>query len=96
MTAVSLPDLRRHIVAAQGYATRRRRGTAADVEAVVGRLSCVQLDSIAAVARSHRLTLLSRVGLYPPGTVSSLLGHRPPVRVLGTRGLSAARSSCGR
>ncbi len=75
MSALPLPVLRRHAVAAQGYATRRRRGTAADVEAAVTRLSCVQLDSIAAVARSHRLTLLSRVGVYPPGTVSALLGQ---------------------
>jgi len=73
VSALSLPALRRHVVAAQGYATRRRRGTAADVEAAVRRLSCVQLDSISAVARSHRLTLLSRVGAYPPGTVSQLL-----------------------
>jgi uncharacterized protein YcaQ len=73
VSALSLPALRRHVVAAQGYVTRRRRGTAGDVETAVVRLSCVQLDSIAAVARSHRLTLLSRVGLYPPGTVSRLL-----------------------
>jgi uncharacterized protein len=73
VSALPLPALRRHIVAAQGYATRRRRGTAAEVEATVARLTCVQLDSIAAVARSHRLTLLSRVGLYPPNTVPKLL-----------------------
>ena len=33
----------------------------------------MQLDSISTVDRSHRLTLLSRVGRYPPGTVSRLL-----------------------
>jgi uncharacterized protein YcaQ len=73
VTALSVPALRRHVVAAQGYSTRHRRAGAEDVCAVVGRLSCVQLDSISTVARSHRLTLLSRVGTYPPGTVSALL-----------------------
>ena len=37
------------------------------------RLSCVQLDSIATVDRSHRLVLASRVGAVPPGTTSALL-----------------------
>jgi uncharacterized protein YcaQ len=74
VTALPAPALRRYVVAAQGYSTRDRRAGADDVEAAVHRLACVQLDSIAAVARSHRLTLLSRVGTYPPGTVSALLG----------------------
>ena len=74
MTPLSAVALRRHVVAAQGYVTRPRRGKAADVEAAVARLGCVQLDSISTVARSHRLTLLSRVGTYPAGTVSTLLG----------------------
>jgi uncharacterized protein YcaQ len=74
VTALSVPALRRHVVAAQGYSTRHRRAGADEVGAAVARLSCVQLDSISAVARSHRLTLLSRVGTYPPGTVSALLG----------------------
>ncbi len=39
------------------------------------RLSCVQLDSIAAVERSHRIVLGARVGHYPRGTVSRLLGE---------------------
>ncbi|HEY2788891.1 MAG TPA: crosslink repair DNA glycosylase YcaQ family protein, partial [Gaiellales bacterium] len=73
MTALSVPALRRHVVAAQGYSTRDRRAGADEVCAAVTRLACVQLDSISAVARSHRLTLLSRVGTYPPGTVSGLL-----------------------
>jgi uncharacterized protein len=73
VTTLPLAALRRHVVAAQGYGTRHRRAEADDVAAAVKRLSCVQLDSISAVARSHRLTLLSRVGVYPDGTVSALL-----------------------
>jgi uncharacterized protein YcaQ len=71
---VSLAQLRRYVVAHQGYATRFRRGRAADVAATIRRLGCVQLDSISAVDRAHRLTLTSRVGAYPRGTVSRLLG----------------------
>ncbi len=62
-------------MAAQEYAGGARRGTAADVAATVARLSCVQLDSITAVERSHRIVLGSRVGAYPRGTVSRLLAE---------------------
>jgi uncharacterized protein YcaQ len=72
---VSLPDLRRYVVAHQRFATRFRRGSARDVEDTVRRLRCVQLDSISTVERAHRLTLTSRVGWYRPGTVSRLLGR---------------------
>jgi uncharacterized protein YcaQ len=70
---VSLAQLRRYVVAHQGYATRFRRARAADVVEMVRRLSCVQLDSISTVDRAHRLTLTSRVGAFPRGTVSRLL-----------------------
>jgi uncharacterized protein YcaQ len=70
---VSLAQLRRYVVAHQGYATRFRRGRAADVAATIRRLACVQLDSISAVARAHRLTLTSRIGAYPEAAVSRLL-----------------------
>lgn len=60
-------------VAAQRYAARRRRATSEDVAATVSRLSCVQLDSISAVERSHRLVLSARAGEYARGTVSELL-----------------------
>jgi uncharacterized protein len=72
---ISLTELRRLVVAAQGYATRARRATASDVEEAIRRASCIQLDSITAVERSHRIALGSRVGTYPRETVSRLLGE---------------------
>ncbi len=73
METISLAQLRRYVVAHQGYATRFRRARAADVEAAVRRLRAVQLDSISTVDRAHRLTLTSRVGAYPERAVSRLL-----------------------
>src|SRR5207302_132166 len=70
---ISLAELRRYVVAHQGYATRFRRGRTADVVATIRRLGCVQLDSISTVDRAHRLTLGSRIGAYPKATVSRLL-----------------------
>ena len=75
MRTISLTALRRLVVGAQGFATRTRRGTPQEVEDAIRRLSCVQLDSITAVERSHRITLGSRVGAYPRETVSRLLGE---------------------
>jgi hypothetical protein len=70
---LSLAEVRRRAVAAQGYAARARRARPAEVEQTVERLGAVQLDSISAVERSHRITLASRIGAYPRGTVSRLL-----------------------
>jgi uncharacterized protein YcaQ len=72
---VSTAELRHRAVAAQGYASRTRRGRPAEVAAAIDRLGSVQLDSISAVERSHRITLAGRVGSYPRGTVSKLLGQ---------------------
>ncbi|MGZ4352639.1 MAG: winged helix-turn-helix domain-containing protein [Gaiellaceae bacterium] len=70
---VTLPELRRYVVAHQGYATRPRNARDADVEAEIRRLSAVQLDSISAVDRAHRLTLASRVGRFSDQAVTRLL-----------------------
>jgi hypothetical protein len=70
---VGVAAVRRLVLSAQAYAVRRRRGGRKEVEAAIRRLSCVQLDSISAVERSHRITLASRVGAYPKGTVPGLL-----------------------
>jgi uncharacterized protein YcaQ len=72
-TPSSLAQVRRLVVAQQGFAARFRRGTKADVEATIRRLSAVQLDSISTVGRAHLLTLGSRVGAFDPETVPQLL-----------------------
>ena len=72
-TTATLAEIRRTIVAAQGYAARFRRAGAEDVEAAIRRLTAVQLDSISAVDRAHRLTLSARVGAFDPEVVPTLL-----------------------
>jgi len=72
---IPLPALRRHVVAWQGFSTRYRRASEDDVVACVRRLSCVQLDSIATVARSHVLVLASRTGAFADDLVSGLLAR---------------------
>ena len=70
---VSLTAVRRVAIDAQGFAARARRGTLAEVESTIRRLSCVQLDSISTVDRSHRIALGARIGVYPADAVSRLL-----------------------
>ena len=65
MRRVSIPALRRIVIHAQGYASRARSASTREVETAIRRLSCVQLDSISTVERSHRIALASRVGDYP-------------------------------
>ena len=73
METVSLAQLRQYVVAHQRYASRFRRSSTQDVEDEIRRLSAVQLDSITAVERAHRLTLTARIGAYPAGSISELL-----------------------
>jgi len=72
-TAVNLAAIRRLVVSAQAYAPRFRRARNGDVEAAIRRLGAVQLDSISAVERAHRLTLSSRIGRYDEAEVQRLL-----------------------
>ena len=71
---VTLSAIRRHMVSTQGYAPRFRRAQADEVEAAILRLGAVQLDSITAVDRAHRLTLTSRIGAYAETALQDLLG----------------------
>ena len=43
-----------------------------EAAAAIDRLGCVQIDSVMAVARAHRLTLAARVGRVPAGTLNGL------------------------
>ncbi|MGH3126311.1 MAG: winged helix-turn-helix domain-containing protein [Gaiellaceae bacterium] len=45
------------------------------MEDTIRQASCIQLDSISTVERSHRLAIASRVGDYGPGTVPRLLAQ---------------------
>jgi uncharacterized protein YcaQ len=72
---ISPTALRRLVIGAQSYVSRSRRGTTREVEQVIRALSCVQLDSISVVERSHRIALSCRIGEYPHAAVSRLLGQ---------------------
>src|SRR6266513_2616737 len=72
-TTVSLAAIRRLAVSTQAYAPRFRRARAGEVEDAIRRLGAVQLDSISAVDRAHRLTLSSRIGAYPETELQELL-----------------------
>jgi len=70
---VSLAAIRRLVVGAQSYTGRFRRADTDDVEATIRRLTAVQLDSISAVDRAHRLTLSARIGVLPQDATAQLL-----------------------
>jgi len=70
---ISLPALRRLVVTAQEYVPRVRRAGADEVGSAIRRASCIQLDTITTVERSHRIAISSRAGVYPAGTVPKLL-----------------------
>ena len=78
-----------YVVAHQGFAPRFRRARRGDVEAAIGRLQAVQLDSISTVDRAHRLTLVSRIGAVPTERRLAPAPRRADLRVLGTRGVPA-------
>ena len=75
MRTISITELRRLVIAAQGYVPRARRADADDVEAAIRRAMCIQLDTVTAVERSHRIAISTRVGLYPRDTVRLLLSQ---------------------
>ena len=73
MRTISLTSLRRLVITAQGYVSRYRRAGAAEVESAIRRAMCIQLDTVTAVERSHRIAIATRAGVYPRDTVPGLL-----------------------
>jgi uncharacterized protein YcaQ len=73
MRTISTTTLRRLAISSQGYTSRARRASTREVEEAIRRASCIQLDSISTVERSHRIAIASRAGEYSPGTVPRLL-----------------------
>ena len=73
MRTISVAALRRLVVTAQGYVPRIRRAGAEEVESAIRRASCIQLDTISTVERSHRVAIATRAGVYPRGVVPELL-----------------------
>jgi uncharacterized protein YcaQ len=71
---LKLAELRRRVVAAQGFAADPKLASStAAVAKAIRRLSCVQLDSISTVERSHRIVLSARIGAYPREAETALL-----------------------
>jgi uncharacterized protein YcaQ len=64
--------VRRVVVARQGLASRARTATVPEIEAAIVRLGCVQIDSVTAVDRAHRLTLAVRLGRLPADGINEL------------------------
>jgi len=65
-----MADLRRFIIASQGFSPGgKKTARPEEIASCIERLSCVQLDSVATVERSHLLVLSSRLGRVDPDLV---------------------------
>ena len=75
MRTMSLQTARRLFIIRQRLNDRQPANDAAGILDVVRDLSCLQLDPISAVARSHQLVVWSRVGNYELAALDQLLWH---------------------
>jgi uncharacterized protein YcaQ len=69
---LSAEAARRIAVDRQGFASRTRSASVAEMEAAIERLGCVQIDSVMTVDRAHRLTLQARLGRLPDDGLNRL------------------------
>lgn len=78
-SSLSLAEARRIALAAQGLAGARGRGAGrARIEATIGRLGLVQIDSVNMLARAHYLPLWARLGPYERTHLDELAAHVSP------------------
>ncbi|SDI49975.1 hypothetical protein SAMN05216588_11816 [Pseudomonas flavescens] len=82
--SLSLPQARRAVLAAQGFAGRLRSAApgARQLNALVERLGVLQIDSVNAVVRSHYLPLYSRLGGYDSALLEQAAWGRGRSRTL--------------
>lgn len=88
---LSLAEVRRVAIAAQGLATPRSDRVVGmrDVQAVLSRLGQFQIDSVNVVTRAHYVPLYSRLGPYDTGLLERA-AHRPPRRLFEYWGHAAS------
>jgi uncharacterized protein YcaQ len=74
---LSLARARRIALAAQGFDRPRpaRPPSANRIEALIGRLGVLQLDSVNVFCRSHYMPVFSRLGPYDRGRLDRIAGH---------------------
>ncbi|SDS38273.1 winged helix-turn-helix domain-containing protein [Microlunatus soli] len=74
--ALSLPEVRRISLQAQGFGREPSKPTLAHVARLAERLVAVQLDSVNVLVRSHYLPLYSRLGPYRMSALDELAYRR--------------------
>lgn len=62
---LSAAEARRVALAAQGFGTQRRGGSAAKLAKLANRLNAFQIDSVNVLVRAHYMPAYSRLGPYP-------------------------------